>query len=420
MAPEVVALPRVELVASGAVDPASIAPCDTGVDVWALGITVYELLSGHLPFDGRDKAHIKAAITAGDMRPLPASVSEEACDFVAAMLEPDRAARPSAADLLQHPFLARSACGSPRSVLPPIADAMAYIHAETSPWPTKGGTACSEVPTQPPKSGAPKLSIPESPDQLRDSPRAGGGRHQLVTPVTFWNADLATPDAAPDGELIRACYTCDMLPTPQYPAASPAEGSEDGTPVPFSGFHGGGAGGGYSSGPGSDSGGNGADSPLPAGNEDLPRSSASEQPQRQCGSPARIGAGAAGGAYQWQAASPPQAAWAVKAPHPPPWKLAQATRQDQQQHQQLPSQQRHSLSRLSYCSGGTALQSAGSRGNLLAPYSPAAAGPDLGLEEDEEMLSWRHGQAHQEGLPWSPGRLLQRLGLFFRPTAAVR
>ncbi len=57
---QVVALPRVELVASGAVDPASIAPCDTGVDVWALGITVYELLSGHLPFDGRDKVLVLA------------------------------------------------------------------------------------------------------------------------------------------------------------------------------------------------------------------------------------------------------------------------------------------------------------------------------------------------------------------------
>lgn len=59
-------------------------------------------------------------------------------------------------------------------MLPPVADATAYLHAETSPWPTKGGTACSEVLSQP---GAAKLaggamhkqlSIPESPEQLKD------------------------------------------------------------------------------------------------------------------------------------------------------------------------------------------------------------------------------------------------------------
>lgn len=48
------------------------------------------------------------------MRPLPVGVSNEACNFVAAMLTPDHHQRPNAAELLQHPFLARVACGSPR------------------------------------------------------------------------------------------------------------------------------------------------------------------------------------------------------------------------------------------------------------------------------------------------------------------
>jgi hypothetical protein len=60
------------------------------------------------------QAHIKRAITAGDMRPLPPTVSPEACAFVAAMLTPDANQRPDAGMLLQHPFLARLACGSPR------------------------------------------------------------------------------------------------------------------------------------------------------------------------------------------------------------------------------------------------------------------------------------------------------------------
>ena len=51
------------------------------VDQWTLGVLTYEFLTGEPPFE--DSAPMtKRRIVRGDMKPLPASISQEAKDFV--------------------------------------------------------------------------------------------------------------------------------------------------------------------------------------------------------------------------------------------------------------------------------------------------------------------------------------------------
>ena len=94
--------------------------------------------AGHLPFDGRDKEEIKRAITLGRMRALPPHLSSDCVAFISDMLESDPETRPSAVQLLRHPYIARHSSrgidgsrGADGARLAPIADATAYI---TSSW----------------------------------------------------------------------------------------------------------------------------------------------------------------------------------------------------------------------------------------------------------------------------------------------
>ncbi|DBA66478.1 TPA: hypothetical protein ACH3X2_002450 [Trebouxia sp. C0005] len=105
MAPEVVELPPVELVSNGTIAAQDIKACDEKVDIWALGVTLFELLTGQLPFEGADKPAIKAAILRGNMKPLPANLKPECVSFMSLMLARDPQDRASAHELLQHPFI---------------------------------------------------------------------------------------------------------------------------------------------------------------------------------------------------------------------------------------------------------------------------------------------------------------------------
>ena len=112
--------------------------------------------AGHLPFEGRDKTEIKAAITAGQMRPFSAALSPTCASFVGSMMVRDAKARPSARQLLQHPIVlgyTRAAQPQPQpQVLQPPATpqpAAPLLLTAASMSDSVSSMECGSVPSRP-------------------------------------------------------------------------------------------------------------------------------------------------------------------------------------------------------------------------------------------------------------------------------
>eukprot|EP00931_Biecheleriopsis_adriatica_P018073 TRINITY_DN12745_c0_g1_i3.p1 TRINITY_DN12745_c0_g1~~TRINITY_DN12745_c0_g1_i3.p1 ORF type:complete len:480 (+),score=94.57 TRINITY_DN12745_c0_g1_i3:33-1472(+) len=83
-------------------------------DMWSLGVIVFTLLAGEMPFFDKDEDQIVAKTRNGDYRMKPdvwIGLSMEAVDFTQALLRTDPLARPSAEEALEHPWF-KAACVS--------------------------------------------------------------------------------------------------------------------------------------------------------------------------------------------------------------------------------------------------------------------------------------------------------------------
>lgn len=77
-------------------------------DIWALGVLLFGLLCGALPFAGKNELQLYSRIRRGTFR-VPEGIGDRASRLIKAILRPDAAARPSATQLAQHAWVAGGA-----------------------------------------------------------------------------------------------------------------------------------------------------------------------------------------------------------------------------------------------------------------------------------------------------------------------
>ncbi|CAI9103916.1 OLC1v1002511C1 [Oldenlandia corymbosa var. corymbosa] len=74
-------------------------------DIWSLGCTVLEMLTGRIPYSHLEGMQALFRIGRGEPPQIPNSLSTEAQDFLLKCFQVNPAARPTAAELLDHPFV---------------------------------------------------------------------------------------------------------------------------------------------------------------------------------------------------------------------------------------------------------------------------------------------------------------------------
>ncbi|XBH82786.1 hypothetical protein VPH35_071370 [Triticum aestivum] len=89
-------------------------------DMWSLGCTVLEMLTRQIPYPNVEWTNAFFMIGKGEQPPIPSHLSAEAQDFIRQCVRVDPDERPSASQLLAHPFVNRPLRASFDSLSPPI------------------------------------------------------------------------------------------------------------------------------------------------------------------------------------------------------------------------------------------------------------------------------------------------------------
>lgn len=103
-------------------------------DIWSLGVIVFTLLSGRTPFLGNYKTgELAKNISSADLKfghDMEGSVTKECLHFISRLLQKDPLRRPSAAEVLKHPWLHLQR-GAAAPMDPSIVEHLGTIQAES-------------------------------------------------------------------------------------------------------------------------------------------------------------------------------------------------------------------------------------------------------------------------------------------------
>ncbi|KAK8840101.1 hypothetical protein M9Y10_031038 [Tritrichomonas musculus] len=146
------------------------------VDIWAVGVCTFFMLTGRQPFEGRTRESTVNKILRSDYRfPQNLHISGEAKDFIKKIFRVDPYMRPSATELLSHPFLTKkdneTVCLYRSSNLPALNKSPRPITANVKPVfcpPPKDNKQVS--PRQPNDDMKPNLCQPQNENKIT-SPR---------------------------------------------------------------------------------------------------------------------------------------------------------------------------------------------------------------------------------------------------------
>lgn len=106
---QVFAQPSADVVALEQIPSSSLMTYGTAVDIWAIGTLVYEALTGMVPFYHPEPALMALKMQHGRPHPLPLGTSHACQAFLNAALQKEASKRPTAAELLEHPWIQQHA-----------------------------------------------------------------------------------------------------------------------------------------------------------------------------------------------------------------------------------------------------------------------------------------------------------------------